>query len=67
MAKGCALSTGNLLWGGLPRNSEDRIADGLGRTSAVYVDVKHQLKQTDNFLTLAQGHLFMKKNMMLVT
>ena len=35
MAKGCALSTGYLLWGGLPRNSVDRITDRPDMTSAV--------------------------------
>ena len=36
MAKGCALSTGNLPLGGLPRNSVDRITDRPDMTSAVY-------------------------------
>ena len=36
MAKRCALSTGNLLRGGLPRNSLDRITDRPDMTSAVY-------------------------------
>ena len=36
MAKRCALSTGNLLRGGLPRNSVDRITDRPDMTSAVY-------------------------------
>ena len=35
MAKGCALSTGYLPLGGLPRNSVDRIADRPDMTSAV--------------------------------
>ena len=35
-AKRCALSTGNLLRGGLPRNSVDRITDRSDMTSAVY-------------------------------
>ena len=35
MAKGCALSTGNLPRGGLPRNSVDRITDRPDMTSAV--------------------------------
>ena len=35
MAKGCALSTGYLPWGGLPRNSVDRITDRPDMTSAV--------------------------------
>ena len=35
MAKGCALSTGYLPRGGLPRNSVDRITDGPDMTSAV--------------------------------
>ena len=36
MAKRCALSTGNLLRGGLPRNNVDRITDRPDMTSAVY-------------------------------
>ena len=35
MAKGCALSTGYLPRGGLPRNSVDRITDRPDTTSAV--------------------------------
>ena len=35
MAKGCALSTGYLPRGGLPRNSVDRITDRPDITSAV--------------------------------
>ena len=35
LAKGCALSTGYLLRGGLPRNSMDRITDRPDMTSAV--------------------------------
>ena len=35
MAKGCALSTGDLPRGGLPRNSVDRITDRPDMTSAV--------------------------------
>ena len=35
MANGCALSTGYLPRGGLPRNSVDRITDRLDMTSAV--------------------------------
>ena len=35
MAKGCALSTGYLPQGGLPRNSVDRITDRPDMTSAV--------------------------------
>ena len=35
MAKGCALSTGCLPQGGLPRNSVDRITDRPDMTSAV--------------------------------
>ena len=35
MAKGCALSTGNLPRGGLPRNIVDRITDLPDMTSAV--------------------------------
>ena len=35
MAKGCALSTGYLPRGGLPRNSVDRITERSDMTSAV--------------------------------
>ena len=35
MAKGCALSTGYLPQGGLPRNSVERITDRPDMTSAV--------------------------------
>ena len=35
MAKGCALSTGYLPWGGLQRNSVDRLTDRPDMTSAV--------------------------------
>ena len=35
MAKGCALSTGYLPRGGLPRNSVDRITDRPDMSSAV--------------------------------
>ena len=35
MAKGCALSTGYLPQGGLPRNSVDRLTDHPDMTSAV--------------------------------
>ena len=35
MAKGCALSTGYLPRGGLPRNNVDRITDRPDMTSAV--------------------------------
>ena len=35
MAKGWALSTGNLPWGGLPRNSVDGITDRPDMTTAV--------------------------------
>ena len=35
MAKGWALSTGNLPRGGLPRNSVDRITDRPDMTSAI--------------------------------
>ena len=47
MVKGCALSTGYLPRGGLPRNSVDRITDRPDMTSAVDWDVKHQPKQTN--------------------
>ena len=35
MTKGCALSTGYLPWGGLPRNSVGRITDHPDMTLAV--------------------------------
>ena len=35
MAKGCALSTGHMPQGGLPRNNVDRITDRPDMTSAV--------------------------------
>ena len=44
MAKGCALSTGYLPLGGLPRNSVDRITYRPDMTSAVDLGVKHQPK-----------------------
>ena len=48
MAKGCALSTGYLPRGGLPRNSVVRITDGPYMTSAVDCGRKAstQTKQT---------------------
>ena len=45
MAKKCALSTGNLLQGGLPRNSVDRITDRPDMTSAVYCGLKASTKK----------------------
>ena len=47
MVKECALSTGKLPLGGLPRNSVVRINDRPEMTSAVKltVDVKHQFNQ----------------------
>ena len=48
MAKGCALSTGNLPRGGLPRNSVDRITDRPDMTSAVEHGRKAST-QTKNF------------------
>ena len=56
MAKGCALSTGYLPQGGLPRNSVDRITDRPDMTSAVdrgckastktnQTKIKQQIKQ----------------------
>ena len=58
MAKGWALSTGNLPRGGLPRNSVDRITDRLDMTSAVHRGHKaltqqqqQQQHKTDTFLS----------------
>ena len=44
MAKYCALSTGKLPRGGLPRNSVDRITDRPDMTSAVYRGRKEPTK-----------------------
>ena len=48
MAKGCALSTGHLPRGGLPRNSVDRITDRPDFTSSVDHEHKASNKQTNN-------------------
>ena len=46
------LVTGNLLWGGLPRNSVERITDRPDMTSAVYRGCKAQTnKQTKDIET----------------
>ena len=56
MAKRCALSTGNLLRGGLPRNSVDRITDRPDMTSSVYLGRKASTqttnKQTHNYFAV---------------
>ena len=44
MGKWCALSTGKLPRGGLPRNSVDRITDRPDMTSAVYRGRKEPTK-----------------------
>ena len=66
MVKRCALSTGNLLQGGLPRKSVDRITDRPGMTSAVNRGRKAstQTKQTKTFRKQLQKSLekFKKKN-----
>ena len=49
MAKGWALSTGNLPRGGLPRNSVDRITDCPEMTSAVDGGRKAQTQQQNIF------------------
>ena len=57
MAKGWALSTGNLPRGGLSRNSVDRITDRLDMTSAVHrgrkalTQQQQQQHKTDTFLS----------------
>ena len=48
MAKGCALSTGYLPRGGLPRNSVDRITDRPDMTPSVDHGRKASNKQTNN-------------------
>ena len=53
MAKGCALSTGYLPQGGLPRNSVDRITDRPDMTA----DVKHQPKQNQRTIGPVNAHL----------
>ena len=50
MAKRCALSTGNLLRGGLPRNSMDRITDRPDMTSAVYRGRKASTQTNKTFV-----------------
>ena len=46
--KRCALSTGNLLRGGLPSNSVDRITDRPDMTLAVYRGRKASTQKTKN-------------------
>ena len=53
MAIGCALSTGYLPRGGLPRNSVDRITDHPDMTSAVGINPKQ--KQKNNKLKVVLG------------
>ena len=57
MGKGCALSTGYLPRGGLPRNSVDRITDRPDMTSAVDSGRKAttQNKQTKNSSTVGRN------------
>ena len=57
MAKGCALSTGYLPRGGLPRNSVDRITDCSDMTSAVDRGRKAsiQTNKTKNILVEASN------------
>ena len=49
VAKRCALSTGHLPRGGLPRNSVDRITDRPDRTSAVDRGRKASTQTNKNF------------------
>ena len=59
MTKGCALSTGYLPRGGLPRNSVDRIIDRPDMTSAVDRGRKAstQTNKQTNIMSLAQAVL----------
>ena len=50
MAKGCALSTGYLPRGGLPRNSVDRITDRPDMPSAVDRERKASNHLIESFL-----------------
>ena len=50
MVKECALSTGNLPWGGLLRNIVDRITDRLDMTSAVDHGRKASLQPNQTLL-----------------
>ena len=58
MAKECALSTGNLPLGSLPRNSVVRITDHRDMTLAVDWDVEHQLDQPIEFVGLHEQDKF---------
>ena len=59
MAKGWALSTGNLPRGGLPRNSVDKITDRPDMTSAVDRGRKALTQQQQQLLiNLKQCKLF---------
>ena len=61
MAKGCALSTGYLPRGGLPRNSVDRITDRPDMTSAVDRGRK-TLTQTNKQTERKKERYFLKFN-----
>ena len=58
MVKRCALSTGNLLRGGLPRNNVDRITDRPDMTSAVYGGRKASTHTNKQNKYETNGYLF---------
>ena len=59
MAKGCALSTGYLSLGGLPRNSVERITDRFDMTSAVDRGRKAST-QTKHYCPLGNPRIFLR-------
>ena len=61
MAKGCALSTGYLPRGDLPRNSADRITDRPDMTSAVRRGRKAESTQTNK-----QKQVLFRKKLLLI-
>ena len=58
MAKGCALSTGYLPRGGLPRNSVDRITDHPDMTSAVDRGRKASTQTNKKYNTLKYMYIY---------
>ena len=66
MAKGCALSTGYLPRGGLPRNSVDRITDRPDMTSAVDRGRKASI-QTKNVFPVCMNKLGPPKLLQMLT